>query len=391
MASKDTRGRARTPAGKRPPRRGLVLGAGGILGSAWMIGALRAYEEQTGDDARSFDLIVGTSAGSVVATLLTVGIDVATMADSERGQYAPGAPILDYRELGAALPLPPRMRIGSPRLLTTGVLHPHRLTPMVALAALLPQGRGQLAAIGDLIGQATAGRLADPEQWPAGLRIVAMDFDSGHRVLFGAHDAPTAPLAQAVMASCAIPGWYAPVTIDGRRFVDGGTRSPTSLDLCVDAGLDEILVLAPAYAFTYDHPHRPVAVVERQLRRAATRRLAAEIALAQAAGTRVRILCPGPLDLAAMGGNVMDLARRAGVFETSLRTSADAFTDLPRVPERVAPSVKPAAAAARTAATRTTVPTLPRTANPVSAGRRAAASPGPTRPVPAPPLIADWQ
>ena len=103
MASKDTRGRARTPAGKRPPRRGLVLGAGGILGSAWMIGALRAYEEQTGDDARSFDLIVGTSAGSVVATLLSVGIDVRTMADSERGRYAPGAPALDYRELGAAL------------------------------------------------------------------------------------------------------------------------------------------------------------------------------------------------------------------------------------------------------------------------------------------------
>lgn len=109
---------------KQAPRRGLVLGAGGILGSAWIIGALRAYQAQTGDDARSFDLIVGTSAGSVVATLLGLGVDVDTMADSERGLYGPGAPILDYRDLGASLPPPPRMRMGSPRLLTSAVLHP---------------------------------------------------------------------------------------------------------------------------------------------------------------------------------------------------------------------------------------------------------------------------
>ncbi|WP_045879811.1 patatin-like phospholipase family protein [Pseudofrankia sp. DC12] len=369
--------RKQTPARRRTPRRGLVLGAGGILGSAWMIGALRAYQERTGDDVRSFDLIVGTSAGSVVSALLSVGVEIDTMADSERGQYAPGAPVLDYRELGPSLPPPPRMRMGSPRLLTAGMLHPHRLTPMVALAALLPQGRGTLAAVGDLVGQAASARPVGPDLWPARLRIVAMDFDSGRRVLFGAHDAPTAPLAQAVMASCAIPGWYAPVLVDGRRFVDGGTRSPTSLDLCVDAGLDEILVLAPACAFDYDHPHRPVAVVERQLRRAATRRLAAEIALAEATGARVRVLCPGHADLVAMGGNVMDLARRTAVFETSLRTSAAALADLPGWARQPARPTAPTA-------TRTTAPTLPRTPRPVAGTGRTAPQTR-TRPVPTSP------
>jgi NTE family protein len=326
-----------------------------------MIGALRAYQSRTGDDVRSFDLILGTSAGSVVSALLALGVDVDTMADSERGRYAPGAPALDYRELGSSRPPPPRMRIGSPRLLAASVLHPRQLTPMVALAALLPQGRGTLTAVGDLV-TAAARDAAAPIQrvgtarpagtrWPDRLRVVAMDFDTGGRVLFGADGAPAAQLSRAVMASCAIPGWYEPVQVAGRRFVDGGTRSPTSLDLCVGQGLDEILVLAPACAFEYDQPKRPVAAVERQLRRAATRRLAQEIALAEAAGTRVRALCPGPADLAAMGGNVMDLARRADVFETSLRTSAAAFADLARRPA-ASPRRSAASASDRTAARR---------------------------------------
>ncbi|OHV37759.1 MULTISPECIES: patatin-like phospholipase family protein [Pseudofrankia] len=344
---------------KQAPRRGLVLGAGGILGSAWIIGALRAYQAQTGDDARSFDLIVGTSAGSVVATLLGLGVDVDTMADSERGLYGPGAPILDYRDLGASLPPPPRMRMGSPRLLTSAVLHPRRTTPMVALAALLPQGRGTIAAVGDLIAGAAARHSASATTWPRPLRVVAMDFDTGARVLFGASGAPKAMASQAVMASCAIPGWYAPVTIGGRRFVDGGTRSPTSLDLCVDAGLDEILVLAPACAFDGDRPRHPVAIAERQLRRAATRRLAREIALAEATGTSVCALAPGREDLEVMGGNVMDITRRAEVFETALRTCAAAFA------ERAAGAAEPAAVPERAAAvtvqpTRPTRPTTPR-------------------------------
>ncbi|ONH32294.1 patatin-like phospholipase family protein [Pseudofrankia asymbiotica] len=379
---------------KRAPRRGLVLGAGGVLGSAWMIGALRAYQAQTGDDARSFDVIVGTSAGSVVAALLSLGVGVDAMADSERGLYEPGTPVLDYRDLGVSLPPPPRMRMGSPRLLTSAVLHPRRTTPLVALAALLPQGRGTIAAVGDLVASAAAQHAASATGWPRRLRVVAMDFDTGTRVLFGANGAPEVAAPQAVMASCAIPGWYAPVTIGGRRFVDGGTRSPTSLDLCVDAGLDEILVLAPACAFDCDRPRHPVAIAERQLRRAATRRLAREIVLAETTGTSVCALSPGREDLEVMGGNVMDVTRRAEVFETALRTCAAVFADRAAgaaaeagaaggvtVPEKAAAvtldPTKP------TRPTRPRRPTVPATAPPVAGPARLATAPtrrtGPVR------------
>ena len=72
-----------------------------------------------------------------------------------------------------------------------------------------------------------------------------MDYDTGRRVAFGREGAPVAALDEAVTASCAIPGWYAPVLVDGRRYVDGGTLSTTSADLLAREGLDEVYVLAP--------------------------------------------------------------------------------------------------------------------------------------------------
>ena len=74
---------------------------------------------------------------------------------------------------------------------------------------------------------------------------MAVDFDTGHRVMFGRAGAPRVPLADAVVASCSIPGWYEPAVIDGRRYVDGGVRSSTSLRSLAQAGLDEVYVLAP--------------------------------------------------------------------------------------------------------------------------------------------------
>ncbi|WP_041938894.1 MULTISPECIES: patatin-like phospholipase family protein [Frankia] len=334
---------------RRAPRRGLVLGAGGVLGSAWMIGAMRAVETETGRDLGSSDLVVGTSAGSVVAALLSLGVGIDVMANSERGLYEVGDPVLDYRDLGASLPPRPRMRMGSPRLLTASALHPRHASPMVTLAAILPQGRGKISAVGDLVSAAMDRQGLDLAEWPAPpiLRVVAMNFDTGHRVLFGSPDAPRVTLPEAVMASCAIPGWYAPIESGGQRFVDGGTRSPTSVDLLADAGLEEVLVLAPACSLASDRPRGAVAMVERQVRRAATRRLLREVELVEAAGTRVTVLSPGPEDLAVMGGNLMDLTRRAEVFETSLRTTRAAL----RASARSRPRPRPARAADAAVAT----------------------------------------
>ncbi|EIV93921.1 patatin-like phospholipase family protein [Frankia sp. QA3] len=327
---------------RRAARSGLVLGAGGVLGSAWMIGAMRAVETETGRDLGNSDLVVGTSAGSVVAALLSLGIGIDVMANSERGLYEAGDPVLDYRDLGASLPPRPRMRMGSPRLLTASALHPRHASPMVTLAAILPQGRGKISAVGDLVSAAMDRKGLDLADWPTppALRVVAMNFDTGHRVLFGSPDAPRVTLPEAVMASCAIPGWYAPIESSGQRFVDGGTRSPTSVDLLADAGLEEVLVLAPACSLASDRPRGAVAMVERQVRRAATRRLLREVELVEAAGTRVTVLSPGPEDLAVMGGNLMDLTRRAEVFETSLRTTRAAL----RASARSRPRPRPARA-----------------------------------------------
>ena len=154
-----------------------------------------------------------------------------------------------------------------------------------------------------------------------------MDYDSGRRVAFGRDDAPTARLDEAVMASCAIPGWYAPVSIGGRRYVDGGTLSSTSVDLLARERFDEVYVLAPMASFVSDSPRQITARLERRLRRRVTRRLLSEAQTVSRSGTSVTVLAPGPEDLAEIGANMMDPSRRLAVLETSLRTSARALSN----------------------------------------------------------------
>ena len=308
-------------------RRGFVLGAGGVLGAAWTIGALQAIEEHTGFDARAAEVIIGTSAGSVVGSALGAGIAVPMLVRHQRGIVEDGDPVIEYDhevDTGGALPPRPRLGIGSRSLLIRAARHPRRYPPLAALAALAPHGRGSLEAVGGMIEALT------PEgEWSphANLWIMAMDYDTGRRIAFGRPGAPRAKLADAVMASCAIPGWFAPVTISGRRYVDGGTCSPTSLDLLAGRGLDEVFVLSPMTSFTYDEPDTVVGRLERRFRRVVTRRLLREVAKVRRSGTRVTVLGPGREDLEAIGVNLMDPARRELVLDTSLRTSAAALAE----------------------------------------------------------------
>jgi len=183
---------------------------------------------------------------------------------------------------------------------------------------------GDLGPIGRMVGSMAAdgGWLARDDVW-----ITAMDYETGKRVAFGRSDAPPATLADAVMASCAIPGWYHSVEIGGRRYVDGGACSTTSADLAANRDLDEVYVLAPMASFELDRPQTLGARLERALRRRITRRLVREVNRVAAGGARVVVLTPGPEDLAAMGANLMDPARRVDTLETSLRTSAVALRD----------------------------------------------------------------
>jgi NTE family protein len=198
------------------------------------------------------------------------------------------------------------------------------------LAALLPEGRGSIGSVGALV----AGLV--PRGWSPhpGVRIVALDYDTGHRTVFGDGSAPDADLADAVMASCAIPGWYQPVRIGEHRYIDGGAWSSTNLDLMVGAGLDEVYVLAPQVSFVRDAPRHWRTKVERQWRNRVTLRVLRELHRVHADGADVTVLGPGEEDLEAFGANLMDVARRPGVIATSLRTSAVALRDPAPLPER---------------------------------------------------------
>ena len=306
-------------------RRGLVLGAGGVLGAAWTIGALDAVQDHLGWDPRDAEVVVGTSAGSVLCAALACGVGVDTLRNHQQGVVAPGDPEIGFDPdtgAGGSLPPLPRPVVGSPRGVLSTALHPFRTSPMVALSTALPQGRGSIEAVGELVDA-----FVPPGEWaphPAAW-VVALDYASGRRTVFGREGAPRAGLRDAVMASCSIPGWYAPVPIGGRRYVDGGACSPTSLDLLARLDLDEVVVLSPMTSLAYDSPSSVPARLERRFRRLVTKRLVGEVKRVAASGTRVTLLGPGAEDLAGIGANMMDPRRREAVLETSLRTSREAL------------------------------------------------------------------
>jgi len=330
------------------PRTGLVLGAGGVLGGAWMAGALAALQRRLPYPVGAVDLIVGTSAGSALAAALRCGVSVEDIVEHQRGTVLALLPDLSEidRDAGGPLPPLPRMRVGSPRLLLSTALAPHRVYPWVAASALVPQGRARHTSLEGLVrgllAQAeaharpatarTATARTAGEGWaPAGETwVMAVDYDSGRRVAFGRAGAPPATLPEAVVASCSIPGWYRPTVIGGRRYVDGGVHSSTSLDLLAEVDLDEVYVLAPMASYVIDTPRNAYARLERQFRRLITIGLQLEARKVQARGIRVTVLTPGPEDLTAIGANLMDPRRRIRVLDTSLRTSAAALATLGR-------------------------------------------------------------
>ncbi len=322
-------------------RTGLVLGGGGVLGAAWMVGALEALRDVEGVDAGSAEVVVGTSAGSVLAAMLGAGVRVEHLRDHQRGIPVLAGPLagssFDYeRSTGSSRPPLPRPGISSLRLLRENALGLHRLPPTAVLTALLPTGTGSLTAVGQLVeGLVPHGHWAPRD----GIWVVTMDLASGRRVVLGRPGSPSAGLSEAVMASCSIPAWYAPVVIGGRRYVDGGACSATSADLLKDSRLDHVYVLAPMASFLMDAPGSVLGRMERRWRSQVTRRLLHEVARLRDAGSEVTVLGPGPEDLQAMGANFMDAARRRLVLETSLRTSAAALAH--PTPDELLPSLPP--------------------------------------------------
>ena len=257
-------------------RTALVLGGGGITGIAWEIGVLAGLAD-AGVDLTGADLVVGTSAGSVVGAQLTGGADLEVLFAR---QLEPPTGEKVARMTRAAL-----ARYGWAVLRSRGKdVEFRRRVGALALAAeqagLTPTEQERLDVIGS--------RLVSRE-WPdRDLRITAVDAGTGEfRVL---DRTSGIPLLQAVAASCAVPGVYPPVTIDGRRYVDGGMRSAANADLA--EGYDRVVVLAPI-----PRGIGPMASVDAQV----TGMVA-----------RVAVVSPDEAGRRAIGRNVLDPAARAG-------------------------------------------------------------------------------
>jgi NTE family protein len=307
---------------------GLVLGAGGVAGGAWLTGALHALASETGWDPGSADRIVGTSAGSVIGAFTAAGIPPWFMSAHSRGEVFEGLTGPDGRPAAEAdrdggatfrlhRGLPP-VGPGSLRLALSTLAHPTRHTPLEMMVGWLPRGFISTDSLKQIV------RRAAPEGWvdhPA-FWAVACDYATGRRVAFGREDAPPAELADAVAASCAIPGFYHPVKIGRRRYVDGGVRSTSNVDLLAGEGLDLVICLNPTSTLSPGGGIHPLERFAQMNRRASGRRLGHEAKRLRAEGTEVVLIQPGDEDLAVMGRNLMSGRRRNEVIVTAERTVA---------------------------------------------------------------------
>jgi NTE family protein len=304
----------------RAPRTGLVLGAGGVIGHAYHAGVLDGLCHATGWDPRDAEVIVGTSAGSVVGSLLRAGFSAHDLAARSTGEpVSPEGAALAARagmgERPARFPSGPIRRRGLPRMASPSLLMQAALRPFwmnrpgVMLAGALPAG----AVPTELV--AAAFRPLFGSDWPErDLWLTAVRLRDGQRIVFGAGGAPPAHVADAVAASCAIPSFFEPVTIGGVTYVDGGAHSPTNADLlshCEKNERDLDLVIVSSPMSVAGNRLRPS--LDLPARRLCRFYLGQEVARIRRRGVPVIAFQPTGDDLKMMGMNAMDPARRAPV------------------------------------------------------------------------------
>jgi NTE family protein len=288
---------------------GLVLGAGGVVGQAYHSGVLAALEHDWRWDARTVDVIVGTSAGSITGNLLRAGVPA-----SELAAWTVRAPLSRQgrrlrRILGTEMPqfepFRPAHLLRPPSLpgremLARAVIRPWHFRPVAAALALLAPGRL------DIFDQLAALRDVERRSWPErDLWICAVRRRDGRRVVFGRPGTPPVPLHLAIAASCAVPGYFAPVTIDRHTYVDGGAHSPTNAAILRARPLKLVIVISP---MSGPAPRLPTNLAE-GIRRHAARAVRREVAALRANGTAVIVFRPGPEEQAVMGDDFMSRER----------------------------------------------------------------------------------
>ncbi|MGY1734581.1 patatin-like phospholipase family protein [Geodermatophilus sp. SYSU D00684] len=298
-------------------RVGLVLGGGGVVGQAYHAGVLAVLQHDVGFDARTADVVVGTSAGSITGTLLRAGVSPEDLA-----AWTVKAPLSgddDVLRAIAATPVPELapfrpldvlrrpMRVPGPHLVARALARPWRFRPLAAGMTLLAAGRH------DIVSQLGALREVEGPTWPErDLWITAVRRRDGRRVVFGRPGAPPAPVHLAVGASCAVPGYFAPVQIGRHAYVDGGVHSATNAAVLRRAGVDVVVVLAPMSGSPGWRQDFTAA-----MRRYSQRQLDREVRALRAAGIRTVVFTPGAAEQEVMGADFMSGERVDEVLQQS--------------------------------------------------------------------------
>jgi NTE family protein len=255
----------------------LVLGGGGITGIGWEVGILFGLR-RAGVDLTSADLVVGTSAGSVVGAVVASGIDLAAAVATQREPADENLPAVDV----------------SLAMQAFGIMADPSLDPQEARARV---GALALAApTGDPEKQIELFATRVPPEWPERrLVITAVDAETGEAVAWDRNSG--VPLVRAVTASCAVPCVYPPISVNGRRYIDGGVRSGTNAYLA--AGADTVVVIAPmADAGPLGAPPAELAALRE--------------------GSAVMLIKPDAAALAAIGTNVLDPTRREAALDAGI-------------------------------------------------------------------------
>lgn len=240
----------------------LVLGGGGTVGVAWEVGVLAGLAD-AGVDLTGAEVVVGSSAGSVVGTHVRQGHSIETLVANQHrpaGDHGADGPV--NTDLTPLIDIVTTLRAAKER--TPEVL---REVGRKAIAADTPPEEEWIHRFERLVGRG---------EWPDGdLRVTAVDCSTGHRRVWTADDGVA--LARAVASSCAIPGVFPPVALDGSRYIDGGLWSSSNLDVVLDTNVEAALFVGPLRA---GDP-------------SAMRMLEREVELVESTGRLVEVITPG--------------------------------------------------------------------------------------------------
>jgi NTE family protein len=265
-------------------KRALILGGGGTLGIAWEVGLLAGLAAH-GINLAEADLIVGTSAGSVVGALIAGGVDLQVMLQLVRGGGS-------MQRTGPVDPAGMAAIYAKWSAMSTVDQDLMREIGQMALAIQAIPEEDWVDGIAQL--------MAPVPDWPdRNLQVTAVNAETGAFTVWTKESG--VPIHLAVASSCTVPGLFTPVQINGRRYIDGGVRTSTNADLAL--GYPTVLILAPGLR----PGHRQEAVLFEQERSAL-----------QASGSTVQVVVPDAATLAVFGPDSMDAARAPAVASAGL-------------------------------------------------------------------------